>query len=135
MRKFAIYYNNGDVVYGGGDDDEEITLTFSKKWLEAPSDGVACVTAENAKTGKVKLFEHDYYYQLPINHHGNGDIGCSMKIGAYIRQLSNQGGIVKIGGWTDISNHNDQMKKATLDPYIKQGSGTTSESDEDGRED
>jgi hypothetical protein len=135
MRKFAIYYNNGDVVYGGGDDDEEVTLTFSKKWLEAPSDGVSCVTVENSNTGRSKLFEHEYYYQLPINHHGDGDVGCSMKLGAFIRQLADQGGIVKCGGWTAAPNHNEQMKKATLDPYIKQGSGTVQVSDEDGRED
>ena len=66
---------------------------------------------------------------------GKGDVGCSMKLGPFIRQLTDLGGLVKCGGWTDVGNHNEQMKKATLDPYIKQGVGTIKEPDEDGKED
>ena len=118
MKKFAIYYNNGDVVQGGGEDDEEITLTFSKQWLEAPSDGVAVVVSETTTTGRTTLRANEFYYQLPINQHGLGCHGASMKIGAYLRQL----GVVKFGGWTDDGNHDEIKRRASMDTYVKRAS-------------
>ena len=103
MRRFAIYYNDGSVVEGGGDDDEEVTLKFSKKWLEAPNDGVALVISETSLTGRTMLAASEFYYQLPENTHGKGCHGSSMKVGPYLRQL----GICKFGGWTDDKNHNE----------------------------
>ena len=114
MRKFSIYYNNGDVVHGGGEDDEEVTLTFSRKWLEAPSDGVAVVVSEAESTGRSQQNAYEYYYQLPINGHGNGVTGGSMKVGAFLRQV----GIVKFGGWTEDVNHNALMIKASHDEWV-----------------
>ena len=118
MRRFAIYYNNGDVVRGGDDSDEEVTLTFSKKWLEAPSDGVACVVYEDKRVGRQILGSNEYFYQMPIDHHGKGALGASMKIGAYLRQLSDLGGIVKFGGWTDDVNFQEIKNKANKDEVI-----------------
>ena len=127
MRKFAIYYNNGDVVEGGGDDDEEITLTFSKKWLEAPSDGVAVVVSETTTTGRTTLHANEFYYQLPINGHGLGSNGASMKVGPYLRQL----GIVKFGGWTDDANHDSIKAKAKHNEHVQRQSAKRSDQLED----
>ena len=88
IPRFSIYYNNGDVVQGGGEDDEEVTLTFSRKWLEAPSDGVSHIVVECPTLGRAIRMAYEYYFQLPLNSHGEGDIGGSMKIGPYLRQLT-----------------------------------------------
>lgn len=127
MRKFAIYYNDGSVVEGGGDNDDIVMLTFSKKWLEAPSDGVACVVYDNAITGRSKLFASEFYYQLPYNHHGEGSCGSSMKIGAYLRQT----GLVKYGGWTDETNHNNRLTEASKNTYVNPVSAKRKEPQED----
>ena len=115
LRKFAIYYNDGSVVYGGGDDDEEVTLTFSKKWLEAPSDGISHIVQEDSVTNRQTLFGNEYYYQLPYNSPGEGELGASMKAGAYLRQS----GLVKFGGWTASENFYKIAKRAKADDYIK----------------
>lgn len=132
MRKFIIYYNNGDVVYGGGDADEDVTLTFSKKWLEAPSDGVSCIVYEEYSTGRQILMSNEFFYQLPAEHHGKGAIGGSMKIGPYLRQLTDIGGIVKFGGWTDDQNYDALISKAMKgDDYLPPVSCTRVDSTED----
>ena len=118
MRKFSIFYNDGSVVEGGGDDDELVTLTFSKKWLEAPSDGIAVVVSETQSTGRTTLRASEFYYQLPENSHGKGCHGSSMKIGPFLRQI----GIAKFGGWTDDENHNDIMAKASASTYVQRES-------------
>jgi len=114
MRKIKLFYNDGTSVECGGDDDEEVTLTFSKKFIEAPSDGIACVHCDDAMTGRSPVYANEFYYQMPINGHGKGCTGGSMKIGAFLRQL----GIVKFGGWTDSINHNNQMVAASKDTYV-----------------
>ena len=115
MRKFKIFYNDGSTIEGGGDDDEEVTLTFSKKWLEAPSDGISHIVQEDSVTNRQTLFGNEYYYQLPYNTHGSGELGASMKAGPFLRQL----GIVKFGGWTASENYYEIAKKAKADTYIK----------------
>ena len=127
MRKFAIYYNDGSVVEGGGDDDEEVTLTFSKKWLEAPSDGVAVVVSETSQTGRTTLAASEFYYQLPENTHGKGCHGSSMKVGPYLRQL----GICKFGGWTDDKNHNDIKNLASKSKHCQRQSAKRPQVGED----
>lgn len=131
MKKFAIYYNNGDIVYGGGEDDEEITLTFSRKWLEAPSDGVAAIQVESFELGRYSVDSQEYYYMLPLEHHGEGDIGGSLKIGPYLRQLSDYGGIVKFGGWTDSTHYKEIKARAMKDGYLMPQTNTRRPHDED----
>lgn len=114
IPKFSIHYNDGSVVQGGGEDDDTVTLTFSRKWLEAPSDGIACIVSEAANTGRTVHDRAEFYYQLPLNSHGVGYIGHSMKIGAYLRQLS----IVKYGGWTGDENFNNIRREASTGEYI-----------------
>lgn len=127
MRKFAIFYNDGSVVYGGGDDDEEVTLTFSRKWLEAPNDGISHINVEDEQIGRLPLKGHEFYYQLPINGHGDGSIGGSMKVGPFLRQL----GVVKFGGWTASLNFRDIANKAHRDTYIKPSGNRKREPEED----
>lgn len=127
MRKFAIFYNDGTVIYGGGEDDEAITLTFSRKWLEAPSDGVSHINVEDEVIGRQPLKGHEFYYQLPINSHGDGCIGGSMKVGPYLRQI----GVVKFGGWTSSKTFRDIGNKAHRDTYVKPSKNSHREPDED----
>lgn len=127
MRKFTIYYNNGDIVEGGGDDDDIVTLTFSKKWLEAPSDGIAVVVSETSTTGRTTLHANEFYYQLPFNRDGKGSNGASMKIGAFLRQL----GLVKFGGWTDDANHQELKKQASKNTYVPRESAKLPDLGED----
>lgn len=132
MRKFAIYYTNGDVVRGGGEDDEYIDIRVSKAWLEAPADGVAVVIQENDMIGRSCLYDMEYYYYLPDNSHGKGDIGSSQKIGAYLRQMTDKGGLVKFGGWTHDETFQDVLRKATRDEEIRpQSNRKASKSPED----
>ena len=131
IPKFTIVYNNGEVYHGGGDDDEVVYLPFSKKWLEAPSDGVSHINVENPTLGRETLRNHEFYYQLPLEHHGRGDIGASMKIGPYLRQLTDVGGIVKFGGWTCSANFNDCAVKAHRDTWVPKQSGARREQEED----
>lgn len=131
MKPFAIFYNNGDVVYGGGEDDEVITLTFSRKWLEAPSDGVSHIISDNGDTGRLTLCDNEYYYQMPYNYHGKGDIGQSNKVGPFLRQLTDLGGIVKFGGWTHNTTFKETAKRARLDDWVKPLTGKRRENPED----
>ena len=131
IPKFSIYYNNGEVVHGGGPEDETVTLTFSKKWLEAPNDGVSHVVVECPDLGRAIRKAYEYYYQLPLNQHGQGDIGGSMKIGPYLRQACDQGGIVKFGGWTSSSQFKEVARKANADTYVPRQSGRRLGNDED----
>ena len=131
IPRFSIYYNNGDVAHGGGEDDEEVTITFSRKWLEAPSDGVSHIVVECPDLGRSIRKQYEYYFQLPINGHGEGDIGGSMKIGPYLRQLFNLGGIVKFGGWTSSRHFQDIARKANADTYVPRQSGQRAGNEED----
>jgi hypothetical protein len=104
LPKFSIFYNNGEVVHGGGEDDELVTLQVSRKWLEAPSDGVACVVIQDSVIGRQQLDMYEYYYHFPLNSHAKGACGGSHKIGMYCRQMTDIGGLVKFGGWTDTQH-------------------------------
>lgn len=127
MRKFAIFYNNGEVVYGGGTEDEEVSITISKKWLEAPNDGVSHIISEVPDMGRLTLKDYEYYYQMPYSCHGEGDIGGSMKIGVYLRQI----GLVKFGGWTSNKNFRAIAGRANLSKWIPQVSARKKIQNED----
>ena len=131
IPRCKIFYTNGDTVECGGDDDEVVTLTFSKKWLEAPSDGITHIISDNGDTGRLTLADNEYYYQMPLNFHGKGDIGQSNKIGPYLRQLTDVGGIVKFGGWTHNLTFKENAKLARADTWVKPPSGTRRENPED----
>jgi len=131
MRKFAIFYNDGSVVYGGGDDDELIPVYFSRKWLEAPSDGVCHIAMEDPTLGRAVLKENEFYFQMPFDSHGDGYLGASMKLGAYLRQSFQGGTFVKFGGWTSTENYREIARKAQLDSYIPRPSAKPAVNDEE----
>ena len=100
MRKFAIFYEDGSVVDGGGEDDEEVELTFkvSKKWLEAPNDGIQAVIEENPITCRYVWRDEDYFYSLP---HGF-DLCATSDLGSYLRVHLK--GMIKFGTCTTEKN-------------------------------
>lgn len=117
MKRFTILYNDGSTVHGGGEDDELITLTFSKKWLEAPSDGVCIINREcDVGTTVTSLDQYDTFFMFPEESHGEGEIYGANDIGAYLRQL----GIVKFGGWTSRTHFHDLLAKARKDDWTPQ---------------
>lgn len=101
IPRFAIFYADGSVVEGGGPDDDLVPLLVSRKWLEAPSDGVVVVAQKIPGVRNQRHYNSDYYYAFPANHHGAGEIGCAFSIGPFLRQL----GLVKFGGWTGTENY------------------------------
>lgn len=82
FEPFAIFYADGSVVEGGGPDDELVNITFkvSKKWLEAPNDGVQAVVVRNPYTCRYVWRGHDHYFQMD-----GGEIHSADDIGAYLR--------------------------------------------------
>lgn len=115
MRKFTIIYNDGTTVHGGGEDDELVPVYFSKKWLEAPNDGVCHINIEQ-DNGTVIQNQYDYYFMLPYASHGDGHVyGCN-SMDAYIRQFS----LVKCGGWTSRENFQALMRQARKDNWTPQ---------------
>lgn len=111
MKKFIIYYNDGTTVEGGDEDDELVPIYFSRKWLEAPSDGVTMIDREDPR-GVISLKEWEFYFQLPDNFHGNGMIGGSNKIGPFLRQAAMPYSLVKFGGWTSHENFTEARRKS-----------------------
>jgi len=111
IPKFSIYYADGTRYDGGGEDDEIVTLQFSKRWLEAPADGVLCMTVHDPKLNRTMLVDHDFYYGFPLNHHGKGTQGCANSLGPYLRSL----GIVKFGGWTHTDNCEQAKVRMLMD--------------------
>ena len=103
IPKFAIFYEDGSIVEGGGDDDEEIELTFkvSKKWLEAPADGVQAIIEENPYTCRYVWRDDDYCYALP---EGN-TLCCTSDLGSYLRVHLK--GMIKFGTCTTAENLNE----------------------------
>jgi len=83
FEPFAIFYDDGTIVEGGGDDDELVDITFkvSKKWLEAPNDGVQAVIVRNPYTCRYVWRGHDHYFQM-----NGGEIHAADDIGAYLRK-------------------------------------------------
>jgi len=107
MRKFIIVYEDGNTVAGGGDDDEEVTLTFtmSKKWLEAPVDGVQVVKYQSDE-GKWKYWHGvDHYMMLP----GGFEIYAHNDLGPYIRKHLE--GMVKYGLCISREDYEAYVKK------------------------
>lgn len=109
--KAIIYYNDGSEVLIGGEDDELVPIYFSKKWLEAPADGVAQIDVEKPE-GTSSLNEYEFYYQMPFHFHGEGTIGASNKIGPFLRQSCMPYSLVKFGGWTNNANYQAIKKRA-----------------------
>ena len=107
IRKFAIFYEDGSVVEGGGEDDEyeEITIRVSKKWLQAPNDGIQAVIEENPYTCRYVWKNEDYYYMLPEGH----TICCTSDLGSYLRVHLK--GLIKFGTCTTDENLQAIFKK------------------------
>lgn len=89
--RFAIFYADR-IVEGGGPSDEEVEVVFrvSKKWLEAPVDGVQAVVVEDPHTSRKALNGEDYYYAIPSAH-----VGATSDLGAFLR--GHLRGLVKFG--------------------------------------
>lgn len=118
MRKFAIYYNNGNIVYGGGEEDELVPVYFSRKWLEAPSDGVSHVVIDT-ELGEQVSKQEDYFIQMPYGEHGDGYVTGTSDLNPFLRQAINHGSFVKFGGWTSAENYRKIADTAPNDPYIR----------------
>lgn len=109
IPSFAIFYEDGSIVEGGGDCDElvTITLTASKKWLEAPSDGVQGGVYVD-QDGKVSHFAGtDFFFPLVggIEYYGTNDLG------AFLR--NRLGGLIKFGyciPTEEYNRHKQRMK-------------------------
>lgn len=111
LPKFSIYYVDGTRLDGGGEEDELVPLYFSKKWLEAPADGVLAIAVQDPKINRQPLDHQDFYYAFPANHHGKGTCGHAGSLGPYLRSL----GIVKFGMWTHRDNYEDAKRRAMND--------------------
>ena len=83
MKEFAIFYDDGSIIEGGGDDDEVIELTFkvSKKWLNAPADGVQAVIVKDDYVCRHVLYGKDHYFMID-----GGEICNENDIGPYHRK-------------------------------------------------
>lgn len=94
MRKLAIFYANGEVIECGFDDDQEVELNFcfkvSKKWLEAPNDGIQAIIQHDPIRARHVLRGHDYFYALP-----DGMIHAADPLAPYLNQHLK--GLVKYG--------------------------------------
>lgn len=92
FEPFAIFYADGSVVEGGGSDDEVVEVTFrvSKKWLEAPNDGIQAVIVRNPYTCRYVWSGQDHYFMLD-----GGEIHMADDIGPY--QRVHLKGMVKYG--------------------------------------
>ena len=131
IPKFTIYYSNRHPINGGGEDDEVVYIAFSKKWLEAPSDGVTHIVSEVQDVGRYYHSGQEFYYQLPLNFHGKGEIVSSMKIGPFLRQACDKGSIVKFGGWTGVEAFQFNAAAAAKNTYVPNQSGSRRTNDED----
>jgi len=132
IPKFSIIYADGTQYDGGGVDDEVVTLSFSKRWLEAPSGGVQIVLQENDLTGRNILKDGEYFYMLPLEEPHRGDIGITNKVTPIILQL----GTIKWGGWTSDNAYASSLVKANKSTHCRPRSSTKPQSglDEDGLE-
>lgn len=136
IPKFTIIYNDGTTITGGGDDDEVVAVYLSRKWLEAPADGVSHINVEEPQIGRSTLKEYDYYFMLPVNFHGKGTIGGSNKIGAYLRQSLDLGmSLIKFGGWTTLDNYRALANKAIKDTWVPRESAKVAMASEDSADD
>ena len=106
FEPFAIFYDDGSVVEGGGPDDEVVELTFkvSKKWLEAPNDGIQAVVVRNPFTCRYVWEGEDHYFMLD-----GGEIHCADDIGPYHRKHLK--GMVKYGLCLNTEDYTEMVKK------------------------
>ena len=90
--KFAIFYSNGDIIEGGDEDDEvvEVTIRTTRKWLEAPNDGVQAVVVYNPYSCRYVWRDQDHYFMLD-----GGEIHAADDIGPYLREHLK--GLMKFG--------------------------------------
>lgn len=77
--KFAIIYGDGTIYEGGGEDDEwvDITLRFSRDWLDAPLENVQAVVENGTRVWRA----NDWYYAVPEV----GEFCSTDRIGNYLR--------------------------------------------------
>lgn len=113
MKKFAIFYNDGSIIEGGGKDDEKITLSFtvSRKWLEAPIEGVQAVVAERADTCRIVWRGTDYYMMLPDETNGDCTVYSPQddNLSVYLRTVLQ--GMVKFGMCLGDESYRELMKR------------------------
>ncbi len=81
--RFAIIYGDGTIYEGGGKDDEwvEITVRYSRDWLDAPLENVQAIVEENPYTNRRIWRAKDFYYVMPDTN----EICNTDQIGNYLR--------------------------------------------------
>lgn len=98
-KRFAIVYEDGSIVYGGGPDEEMVDVVHRvpRTWLEAPTDGVQAVIAED-HDGPRTWRGQDHYFVLPCGteFHSADDLG------PYLRKRV---GLVKFGLCLNEEDH------------------------------
>lgn len=106
FEPFAIFYDDGSVVEGGDDTDELVEITFkvSKKWLEAPNDGVQAIVVRNPYTCRYVWRGHDHYFTLD-----GGELHAADDIGAYLRKHLK--GMMKFGLCMNTEEYAELAKK------------------------
>ena len=73
---------------------------------------------QDSVIGRQQLDMYEYYYHFPLNSHAKGAVGGSHKIGMYCRQMTDLGGLVKFGGWTDTQHYYDVNAKAYNSTHV-----------------
>lgn len=113
IPKFAIFYNDGSIVEGGGQEDEEITLSFtvSKKWLEAPIDGVQAVVSERADTCRIVWRGTDYYVMLPNETNGDCTVYSPQDDNLSVYHRTILRGMMKFGMCLGDNKYRELMKR------------------------
>ncbi|MHA1962277.1 MAG: hypothetical protein ACW99U_18895 [Candidatus Thorarchaeota archaeon] len=122
MREFEIHYHDETVVRGGGPDDEYVTLRVPKSWIEAPSDGIQAIVAEDKEKGVVFLRDRDFYMIGPEDSHFKGAIMQTKDLGPYLRSI----GLVKYGLWTNSRCYQELKNKIGESEFYKRLMGGNS---------
>lgn len=108
-RPLAIFYSDGKVIECGFEDDEEVELVFkfkvSRKWLEAPVDGIQAIIQQDPIRCRHVLRGQDHFYALP-----EGMLHAADSLAPFLNEHLK--GVVKFGVCLDDDKYREVMAKA-----------------------
>ena len=106
LDPFAIFYNDGSIAEGGGEDDEMVEVTFkvSRKFLEAPNDGIQAIVVYNPYSCRYVWRDSDHFFML-----SGGEIHAADDIGPYLRKHLK--GMMKFGLCLNREEYEDVFRK------------------------